>query len=109
MVVSEFTRGQHRQYDEHFVDTVRYLTIGMWVQLDPERAPEGVDDAGWLWARIRSSMELDEVTFGWVHPKIFRQFQSFSVRGAGASQPRIKIFKGLLGHGLGALALRHHI
>ena len=75
IVVREFTREQHRQCDEHFVDTVCYLRIGMWVQLDLERAPEGVDDAGWLWARIRSSMELDEVTFGWIHPELFRQLQ----------------------------------
>ena len=73
IVVREFTREQHRQYDEDFVDTVRYPRIGMWVLLDPERAPEGVDDAGWLWARIRSSMELDEITCGWIHPEIFLQ------------------------------------
>ena len=75
IVVREFTREQHRQIDEASVGTVRYPRIGMWVLLDPERAPEGVDDAGWLWARIRSSMVVDEVTFGWIHPEKFRQLQ----------------------------------
>ena len=75
VVVRDFTRQQHLEYDKDYVDTLRYLSIGMWVRLGPERAPEGVDDAGWVWARIRSSLEDDEVTFGWIHPQIFLQLQ----------------------------------
>ena len=72
VVVREFTREQHLEYGDGSVDTVRYLRIGMWVLLDPERAPEGVDDAGWFWARVRSPWVLG-LALGWVHPQIFLQ------------------------------------
>ena len=69
VVVREFTREQHREHDEAYLDTVHYLYLGMWVRPDPERAPQGVDAAGWAWARISCPM-LDELGSGWVHPEI---------------------------------------